>query len=167
MGEKKSPITGKSFQALSKDYKKFKRDFGSTPTANLELTGDMLDSLTYRITKDGIELGVYGDDAPKADGHNNLSGKSQLPERQFLPKEGETFKGSIQKEIESIIAVAVAEQSKPPRQKLKSVSSRADLFSVLKDTFGDLTKSQYQTVVTESPEWRSTLTEFGLLKWLV
>ena len=54
-----------------------------------ELTGDMPDALEV-VRKRGTKLSlqIEGDEAPKADGHNNHSGDSPLPERRFIPKEG-------------------------------------------------------------------------------
>lgn len=93
VGDAKSPIDGRKWQSLSKGYAKEKRGRGSKPTANLELTGRMLNA--FKVKKDGnaILLSITGRQGDKADGHNNHSGSSDLPLRRFIPKSGEDDKG--------------------------------------------------------------------------
>ena len=38
----------------------------------------------------------------KADGHNNFSGESKLPTRQFIPKDNQSFRPDIKSEIQAI-----------------------------------------------------------------
>ena len=107
VSEGKSPVDG--FGSFEKLNKKYAKDFKSGDrTPNLELTGDLLDSLEYRTSGDGLEIGYFDNAGEKtlgkADGHNNFSGKSQLPTRRFIPKDDELFISSIQNEIESIIS---------------------------------------------------------------
>jgi hypothetical protein len=92
-----SPVSGGGWKkSLSKDYKKYKSQFSSSLFANMELHGDMLDKLEVVATPDGmIEVRIKGKQAAKADGHNNHSGDSRLPERRFIPDEGQTFKRQI------------------------------------------------------------------------
>jgi hypothetical protein len=100
--EQKSAVTGKKFKALSKDYKKIKSKI-ALGVANLELTGDMLNALEYKTYRDGIEIGIFDpDEAQKSDNHNKFSAKSRktkVPERQFIPRQGETFRAGIIKEV--------------------------------------------------------------------
>lgn len=105
VGDGKSPVAGGAWKkSLSPEYKKRKAEVSSALFANMELTGDMLDSLECVRTRDGIELRVVGaKNAAKADGHNNHSGKSRLPPREFIPKEGGSFKRNIISGIRSII----------------------------------------------------------------
>jgi hypothetical protein len=63
----------------------------------------MLDALTYRIRGNSIEFGIWGEEADKADGHNNFSGDSDLPRRPFIPKKDENFRPEIRDEIDAII----------------------------------------------------------------
>ena len=56
----RSPLKNQAFDPLSPKYKKKKVDEGGVPLANLELSGEMLDSLAYEETEDGIELGHMG-----------------------------------------------------------------------------------------------------------
>lgn len=166
MGNKASPVTGKQFKALSKEYKEEKSDEGLPPEPNLESSGEMLDSLDYQITAKGIKIGVFGDAAPRADGHNNLSGKSMLPERQFLPKKDEFFRSSIKEGVDRIIADAIAEQNEPPVERLRSVTSSASLYDILMPIFGLESRSETRLAVVRSPEWLATLEGLGLTRWL-
>jgi hypothetical protein len=97
VGDGKSPVSGGKWKrSLSKDYKKKKSEISSSLFANMELQGDMLDSLECVINRAGnLELRIKGREAAKADGHNNHSGKSKLPPREFIPKPNQTFKRDI------------------------------------------------------------------------
>jgi len=99
----KSPVSGGKYKAvLNKDYAKNMK--GGNRTANLELEGDMLDALTFKDTDRGIEIGIFKkSEVPKADGHNNFTGKSKLPTRQFIPKSGQTFNRDIENGVASIV----------------------------------------------------------------
>jgi hypothetical protein len=101
----KTPVAGGSWErALSEGYKKQKQKDGGQGFANLELTGSLMDSVDYSVKSDTIEVGVWGSEAPKADGHNNFSGESKLPPREFIPNDdrGQTFKRDIVRGIRQI-----------------------------------------------------------------
>jgi hypothetical protein len=102
LSEGKSPVKGERFKKLDAQYaKEFK---GGDRTPNLELTGDMLDALKVKNTKDGIEVGIFSKkQTPKADGHNNFSGESKLPQRRFIPSEDQEFKRDIQNRIKAVV----------------------------------------------------------------
>jgi len=110
VGDIKTPVKGGSYKkSLSPAYKKFKDDMAS-PVPNMELTGDMLDKLTYTIdTRTGIvEIGIFdSDEAQKADNHNKFSVESlgtDVPARQFIPKNGrDEFRDDIIREVKGII----------------------------------------------------------------
>lgn len=104
-----SPVKGMKWPALSKEYRKFKQQQGAGTSANLRLNDEMLPELDFRTTEDGIEIGWWGSQAPKADGHANLSGKSRIPTRRLIPDVGQTFKSDILKDIEQIIDSYTAE----------------------------------------------------------
>lgn len=112
VAESRSPVTGRGFKGLDKDYKAFKEDEGGTPVANLELTGELMDSLIVRASKKSgyLVVTVTDDQMGKADGHNNHSGESKLPRRPFIPDfdKGETFRPSIRDGIREIIEDAIA-----------------------------------------------------------
>lgn len=104
-----SPVSGGRYKkTLSKEYADEMK--GGNRTANLELEGDMLDSLEFKNTRSGIEVGIFkSSEVGKADGHNNFSGQSKLPTRQFIPKEKEKFKRNIEAGIKQIVNDAKAE----------------------------------------------------------
>src|SRR5438270_9442375 len=86
VSQQESPVEGEGWPALSKSYAKEKKAEVGNSDANMELTGRMLDSLTYRSTDNGIELGFFDSQAAKADGHNKFSGEeNNIPQRRFLP----------------------------------------------------------------------------------
>lgn len=102
-----SPVGGVGkFKRLSKKYADEQK--GGSRNPNLELMGDMLDALTFKQRADGLEIGVFGKEASKAEGHNTgfaghptLDGKA--PKRQFIPSEGEGYKPRIERGIKQII----------------------------------------------------------------
>lgn len=167
VGSQKSPIDGSKFQKLSPEYKKYKISQGLSGSPDLEFSGSMLGSLDYKITSKGIELGIFGEDAPKADGHNNFSGDSQLPTRQFLPKEGEEFDSSIQDGVDSIINEYIVKANPVSEEQIRQVESKSDLWNLLEDLYGDeLEKSEIIDAVLGNAESLDLLKEYGLLKYL-
>lgn len=105
VGEGRSPVDGVNYvKSLSPEYKKYKSTRSSVSFANMELTGAMLDSLKFKTTDQGIEIGIFEkSQVPKADGHNNHSGDSKLPNRRFIPKENEDFRGPIEDKVKKIV----------------------------------------------------------------
>lgn len=99
VADSESPVSGGRFKStLSPEYAKLKKKLVGNAKANLELSGDMLDALECVVKSNGmLELRVTGKEGDKADGHNNFSGRSTLPPREFIPNEakGQTFKRSI------------------------------------------------------------------------
>ena len=93
----RSPVrNGKWKRSLSPEYRKKKIAQGGSSFSDMELIGEMLDELECVQKPNGnLELRIQGKQAGKADGHNNHSGKSSLPPREFIPKDGETFKRNI------------------------------------------------------------------------
>jgi hypothetical protein len=104
VGEAQSPVSGGRWkQSLSPEYKKLKKEISGSAIANMELYGDMLDALEARVVGNKIKVGWFGgEQAAKADGHNNFSGESSLPTRQSIPKEGQKFKRDIMQGIKEI-----------------------------------------------------------------
>lgn len=105
VGEGKSPVRGGPWKrSLSPEYRKLKAEESGVTIANMELSGDMLDALAVvRKRGNNLSLQIEGAEAPKADGHNNHSGDSKLPERRFIPKENETFRSDMWAEIRRIL----------------------------------------------------------------
>lgn len=112
VGKSKSPVTGSVFKGLSKDYAKKKVAEGGVAKANLELHGNLLDSVKVIKKSDNVlRLTVDDSEMGKADGHNNFSGESKLPRRPFIPNadRGEDFAKPIRDGIEKIILRAIKE----------------------------------------------------------
>lgn len=105
VGDSRSPVTGKQFKKLDKDYAAEKKREGGTPVPNLLMQGDLLDSLLVKKKGDKLILTVGDSQQDKADGHNNHTGDSQLPRRPFIPDadESETFRPAIRQGIREII----------------------------------------------------------------
>ena len=106
VGEATSPVAGRGkFKKLTRDYAELKAEESGSPIANLELSGEMLDALKSTVKGNKIVTGITGSQAGKADGHNNFSGDSRLPERRFIPKaeDGETYKKDILAGIREIL----------------------------------------------------------------
>lgn len=167
MNEKKSPVQGApGFKALSKDYKKRKLEEVGSGEANLEFDGLMKDETDFEPTERGIAIGVFGERAGAADGHNNLSGKSNLPLRQFLPDVGQKYKAPIAKEVERIVADIVAEESSFKKKDFAGITTKKELYEKLSELFGLSTRSELQLAVFRSEELTDLLNELDLLRLL-
>lgn len=163
----KSPVRGYGrFKALSQAYREIKQEETGSTDANLDLTGDMISSLDYSADEDSITVGVFGSAAPKADGHNNLSGSSSLPTRRFLPGEGEKYSADIEKLILDEIRFAKAEDSSETVQdKLDDVDTTDELYAVLSSILGAGTRAKLRSAVLSS-SLRDILEENDLLDLL-
>lgn len=106
VGEGKSPVKGGHWKkSLSPDYKHEKKEFSSVLFANMEESGDMLDALETVVAGNGrVSLEIDGKEGDKADGHNNFSGKSKLPLREFIPKPKQTFRDEIWDGVRDILS---------------------------------------------------------------
>lgn len=166
LSDSKSPVSGESIPGLSREYKKKKTAEGLPGKPNLEFSGSLRDSIDYRSTADGIKIGVFGKDAPKADGHNDFSGDSKLPRRRFLPAEGQSFKGEIKKEAERIILEAYAEEKAFTRNDLRDVETKAELWEFLRETYPDLTRAQILFAIQSDPDLTEILEDLDLLGFL-
>lgn len=165
VADSKSPVDGSAFVVLSKEYAEKKKEETGSSAPNLDLTGDMLSSLDYKIIGNAIELGVYGADAGKADGHNNFSGESNLPTRQFLPKKGELFDDAIVDIINEAIDLYKADNLELDESVLKTVETKADLYEYLANEFDWLSKPKIKELVLTT-EMAATLDKYDLLDLL-
>ena len=97
-----SPVDGKTWKGLSPDYKEFKATISSDVSANMELNGDMLDSLEVR-DRDGnsIEAGFF-DSKQAIKAFNHTTGDT-VPKRPLIPRPKEEFRPGIMDEINSIL----------------------------------------------------------------
>ena len=102
LGEATSPVTGRAFRKLSKDYAEYKAGESSSVIPNMELTGSMLDALGV-LDKGGskIEIGWFDpDEAVKA--FNHTVGDT-VPKRPLIPAPDDDFRPGIMKEIQAIL----------------------------------------------------------------
>ena len=112
VGQAESPVDKGIYNpSLTKKYKKVKGEISSNTTANMELFGDMLDSLEF-TAKDGvIEVGIFdSEQAKKAYGHNtgfsghpNSEMRGNKYKRQFIPHKSKKFKKEAMDQINRII----------------------------------------------------------------
>lgn len=109
----RSPVEGEGkFKRLQKDYAD--EEHGGRRTAILELEGDMLAALKSQNKRgDKIEIGIKGSQAPKADGHNQISEEAKAwakrtdrtqYKRRFIPDEKQVFKKRIRDGVNEILA---------------------------------------------------------------
>lgn len=131
VGEAKSPVAGESWKrSLNKDYRKFKGEHSSSTIANMELTGDMLDAHEVIVVGGRIEQRIKGKQADKADGHNQLTGRStHLPKRRFIPGPNQKYKKGIRDGIKDIILEAQESVQESPsrsrnRRQPQSISAQ-------------------------------------------
>lgn len=114
VGDGRSPVTGQQFKQLSKAYADEEK--GGRRTPNLDLEGDMLNSLTFKPTKSGVEVGIYDDSqAIKAYGHiTGFEGHPWLegvaPARPFIPGTKGNFAGKIMEGVQEIVNKRLAEE---------------------------------------------------------
>ena len=105
-----SPVQGEGrFKRLESEYAV--REKGGNRLSDLEKDGDLLND--FKVTPDEdsfLEVGHKGDQTPKADGHNQLSGKAKawakqigFPRRRYIPDDTQKFTPKITGEIEKII----------------------------------------------------------------
>ena len=106
-----SPVEGeRKFALLDKEYAK--EEHGGNRISRLQLDGDMLEAFKVKdIGGNKLEIGINGKQAPKADGHNQISGeakswasKSGMPKRRFVPDKKQTYKKEIMGKVNSIIS---------------------------------------------------------------
>lgn len=166
--QRRSPVEGGQWKkSLSPAYAKLKQKEVGNKLANLELSGQTLDSLDYKIEDGNIVLGVFGDRAPVLDGHNNLSGKSLLPERKLLPKKGEFYKSSISKEMEKIIADVIAENTSISSRKVSKISSTDELYDYLQSLAKvKMSRSELRLFALRNAEVVSLLEDNNILELL-
>ncbi len=104
-----SPVQGQGeFKELSKPYAD--REKNGDVKANLDLNGDMLNALTYKVlSTNTIEVGIFDKDQAKKSyahntgykGHPTLARKGL--KRQFIPDEKQKFDKTIRDGIDEII----------------------------------------------------------------
>lgn len=117
----KSPVDGKPFKGLKKEYKKIKSKISGSSRANLELHGDMLDDFDVRVSGNSLTIGIHKDASEqsklKAERHNHWTKRAKTigkgkayPKRQFIPKGEQGFTKEIMQDIREIITGKLEER---------------------------------------------------------
>lgn len=106
-----SPVFGERRFVGYKDPKKYPADKKPSRPVNMELTGSMLRSLTYRLrggSPGAFLVGWFGGvDGEKADNHNN---GITVPERRLLPdRANERFNASITRSLKNYYAKIISD----------------------------------------------------------
>lgn len=167
VAESKSPVVGESIPALKKGpYREKKSQELGTTRADLQFSGEMLDSFDFKSAPEGIKVGVFGERAPAADGHNNLSGKSDLPRRRFIPDEGQNYKSDITKEVNRIVADVIAEETRFKKSDFADVTTKSELLAVLRTKFGPMSTSELVLTVYRNEDLLDLLMSLKLNKLL-
>ena len=99
-----SPVLGvRRFDAY-KDPKKYPGNQKNQRPVNLELSGDMLNAITYKVLKDGIRIGIW-DTEQRQKAETHMRGLNGVPQRKFMPIDsGDEFIISIQRIIKGLYA---------------------------------------------------------------
>ena len=167
LNDAESLVKGESFDPLSPTYKKKKIAEGLSGEPNLEFEGDLKDALTFKSTKQGLEVGFYGKEAWKADGHLKFSGKkNHTPQRRFLPGEGQEFNEDVTREVSNIIADTIADATSIKPSDLDDVSTKGELYSTLEEYFPSLSRIAIKAAVLRSPKLAALLDAADLLDLL-
>lgn len=107
IGEAKSPVAGgKWVRKLEPEYKKKKIEESGVDFANLELSGDLLDSISVDVEKSKIVIDVGEDEYGKSEGHiTGVYGDNskKVKPRQFMPQGKETFKKPILEDLKALL----------------------------------------------------------------
>lgn len=103
-----SPVSGGIWKRkLTKEYAAKKEGVTGVDIADLELTGEMLESLTVKPRGSKIKIDVAKDQYAKAEGHiTGQYGKNKMKKdyrREFLPQGGDSFKRDILGNIKKIL----------------------------------------------------------------
>lgn len=146
VGDGKSPVKGESWKPLKKEYADEFKGGNRTPT--MQLYGDLLDSLeVIDYGRDAIKIGHFGEQAPKADGHNQLSLEAKIwaasketpfPKRRYIPDSNQNFKPSIMREVNNILDSY--------REKRDEVGGR---ISDVEDGIGEVTRESISVGISD------------------
>jgi hypothetical protein len=107
IGDGVSPVTGRAWAGLSKEYAARKTEQSSSNSANLELTGHLLDGLTVEVSGNSIVIDVDESDYGKAEGHiTGIYGNhsKKVKRRKFMPQDGESFTGAIMRDLKKVLS---------------------------------------------------------------
>lgn len=167
LSSQQSPVKGAPYDTtLTKKYKAMKSADGRGTSANLEFKGDLHASLKGRSSEDGILLGHFNKQAAKADGHNNLSGDSELPERRYLPKPSEQYKKPIQTGLEQIVANEIAKRSAVSDIRLSQINTKADFYRVFSEVLQTTSRTQIRKAIFTSSKLLEKIEKNNLKRFL-
>lgn len=100
----KSPIDGRGSFPAYKNPKKYPGKQKSPRPVNLELTGQMLSSLQYRINQAKIAITIlYRTKKSQLKELGHREGSNGQPERPTIPAENEDLNAGIRKKVQSLI----------------------------------------------------------------
>ena len=114
-GDAKSPVkNGPWKKSLTPAYKDIKAEESSSKKANLELSGELLDAVDFRIDGNNIIEGVFDGNVGKAEGNNigsygRRSGNKSKA-RRFIPLRGETWNQTITRGIKDLVQFELLEE---------------------------------------------------------
>lgn len=138
-----SPVSGESWKStLSKDYRQEKMARGGGSSANLRLTGSLMNSLTYKLGPGGQVLvgnKSGGRNDRKSIGHNHFEPRAKSPRRRFLPNAGQKFKQNIESGIKDIVKTS---------QELDFDEVGLDLDVAVESAVGSLSEYQQSLLAT-------------------
>lgn len=98
----RSPVKkGQYKSTLSKDYKALKKKKGKSTVADLDLQGDMLNSMIVRPSARGVTTEIRQSLQKKKAFNHNVG--DTLPQRQFIPTDDSNWKQPILKRINEVI----------------------------------------------------------------
>lgn len=107
IGEGNTPVSGgRWIRSLTRKYAEKKSEESSVDFANLELTGELLDSISVDVKGSKLIIDVDPDQYGKAEGH--ITGeygkhwKKRKP-RQFMPQGNEKFKRDIMQQVKDTL----------------------------------------------------------------
>ena len=140
MEEGRSPVAGEApWPKLDKVYATEEHNGDRTPTLNA--TGRLRESLQFRSTDDGVEIGIFHkSQQAKADGHNNFSGKSHLPQRRFVPSSRQNYRSEIMANVDRILTAyrtTDVDVSREPLDAVGGIILTTAIDRILRGTIGD------------------------------
>lgn len=140
VGDGKSPVEGYGdFKRLTSEYADEEK--GGDRTPNLELEGDMMRALDWRVEMNEVKVGFFDrSQAIKAYGHNTgMKGHPWLdgvaPVRRLIPDKGEKFSKEIQEGIDQIVDsyVSALEEDEGEVEEAQASGDRRSLFGSIVD----------------------------------
>ncbi len=165
VAQSQSPVSGESFSALSKNYKKEKEEDGRGGSANLEFTGKTLQSLTSKNSENGILLGHFNNRAPIADGHLNFSGDSLIPQRRYIPAEDQEYKAPIKKEVEQIVTRIIAEDLDVKTKELDELDSKASFYQFFSELLNTTSRVAIREAIIANEELFDKVKKKNLIRF--